>query len=147
MGIFKQTYTQNLLTITCIYCVIVLTQDIVLRQSHLELPPGFAETVLPMRNMTNVVKNTRHTSLRGVTSHRKSISNLKRPKLYLEGTCSPQNRKTKKSSFLWWSTITLIYQTSVKSSNRLVILFMNRQCFPRFSQRGQSFPLTEGPKT
>ena len=37
-------YTQNLLTITCIFCVIVPTQDIVLRQSHSELPPGFAET-------------------------------------------------------------------------------------------------------
>ena len=38
MGIFKQMSNQNLLTITCIYCVTVLTQDIVLRQSHLELP-------------------------------------------------------------------------------------------------------------
>ena len=130
----------------CIFCVIVLTQEIVPRQSHLELPPEFAETVQPMRNMTNVVMNTRHTSLREVTIHRKSISNFKRPKLYLEENCLPQNRKTKKSSLLSWLTITLIYQMLLKSSNHLVILSMNHLHFPRFSLRGKLFPLTEGPK-
>ena len=98
-------------------------------------------------DMTNALMNTRCISLREVTIHLKTVGNLKRPKLYPGETYLPQTRKTKKSSFPSWSTITHIYQTSVKSSNRLVISSMNRHCFPKFSQRGQLFPLTEDPKT
>ena len=110
---------------------------------------GFAETVQPLKNMTNVVMYTSHISLREVIIHLKSVSNLKEQNLYPwpEETYLPRNRKTKKSSFLLESTITLIYLTSVKSSNHLVILCMNRHCYPRFSQRGQLFFAIEDPKT
>ena len=78
-----------------------------------------------------------HISLREVTIHRKSVSKLKKPKLYPGKTYLAENRKTKVSSFLLWSTITLIYLSYT----------LNRHCVPRFSQRGQLFPLTEDPKT
>ena len=73
---YIQTDVYSKPTDICTYYVTVLTQGIVLRQSHLELPPGFAETVQPLKNLTNVVMNTRHISLREVIIHRKSISNF-----------------------------------------------------------------------